>query len=196
MAERGRRTFGPVVLLGLAGAVLTAVAGGRDWATASGRAAGAPVTVAAKGSESAPLVLALGLVALAAWGVVLVVRTRGRRVVGVVGAFASAGALVSAAVSAGRARDDAVRALVARGASGGAASLTGWYVVALVGAVVALAAFVLTVRLAPAWPTMSARYDAPSARGNGAPAPDPSAAGEAAERELWKALDEGHDPTA
>jgi hypothetical protein len=39
-------------------------------------------------------------------------------------------------------------------------------------------------RLAPRWPTMSSRYDAPATR-----------ASEPDETDLWKALDAGHDPT-
>jgi uncharacterized membrane protein (TIGR02234 family) len=193
MAERPRsRSFGPTVLAGLAGATLASVAAARDWAHASGRASGVAVTAAAKGSESAPLALALGLVALAAWGVVLVVRTRARRVVAVVGALASAGVLAATVVAFGRAQDDASRALEARGATGDVtrAALTGWYWAALVGGVLALLAFVAALRLAPRWPAMGTRYDAPAtraAREQAAPA---------TEQDMWRALDDGRDPTA
>ena len=46
------RSFGPTVLLGLAGATLAAVAGTRDWVTASGDAAGINVAAAVKGWKS------------------------------------------------------------------------------------------------------------------------------------------------
>ena len=179
------------MLVGLAAAALTAVAGARTWAHASGRSAGVRVTGTASGSESAPLVVALGLVALAAWGVVLVLRGRVRRVVAGLGALASLGALAAALASPGRARSDAVHAAVAKGGLDPDAftvSLGGWYWVALVGAALATAAFVVAVLHLPAWPAMGSRYDAPSAQ----PAPEEPAT----ERELWKALDDGRDPTA
>ena len=70
------RSYGPTVLLGLAGAGLAAVAGARTWATTEADAAGIRVEAAVSGAESQPLVVALALVALAAWGVVLVMRGR------------------------------------------------------------------------------------------------------------------------
>jgi len=193
MADRPRsRSFGPTVLVGLAGTTLASVAAARDWAHASGRASGVAVTAAAKGSESAPLALALGLVALAAWGVVLVVRTRARRVVAVVGALASAGVLAATVVAFGRAQDDASRALEARGATGDVsqAALTGWYWAALVGGALALLAFVAALRLAPRWPAMGTRYDAPATR------VAQEQAAPATEQDMWRALDDGRDPTA
>jgi len=193
MADRPRsRSFGPTVLVGLAGTTLASVAAARDWAHASGRASGVAVTAAAKGSESAPLALALGLVALAAWGVVLVVRTRARRVVAVVGALASAGVLAATVVAFGRAQADASRALEARGATGDVtrAALTGWYWAALVGGVLALLAFLAALRLAPRWPAMGTRYDAPATRAA------QEQAAPATEQDMWRALDDGRDPTA
>ena len=193
MAERPRsRSFGPTVLVGLAGATLAAVAGARDWARASGSAAGVDVTGVAKGSESAPLVVALGLVALAAWGVVLVVRTRARQVVSVAGALAAAGMVAATALSFGRAQDDAVRAVLAKGAAGDAftTGLTGWYYAAAVGGVLTLAAFVVAVLAAPRWPAMGSKYDAPATRAAA------EGARPATEQEMWRALDDGRDPTA
>ncbi len=193
MAERPRsRSFGPTVLAGLAGATLAAVAGARDWARASGSAAGVDVTGVAKGSESAPLVVALGLVALAAWGVVLVVRARARRVVSVVGALAAAGVVAATALSFGRAQDDAVRAVLAKGAAGDAftTGLTGWYYAAAVGGLLTLAAFVVAVLAAPRWPAMGSKYDAPATRAAA------EGAQPATEQEMWRALDDGRDPTA
>lgn len=194
MPERPRsRSFGPTVLVGLGGATLAAVAGARDWAHTSGTALGAPVTAAAKGSESAPLVVALGLVALAAWGVVLVVRARTRRVVSVLGALASLGVVAATVAAHGRAQQDSLSAVLAKGASGADAfstSLTGWYYAAAVGGVLTFAAFVVAVAAAPRWPAMGSRYDAPAARA------DAEAAAPATEQDMWRALDDGRDPTA
>lgn len=181
-----------MVLLGLAGAALAAVAGARDWARSTGSVAGAQVTATAKGSESAPLVVALALVALAAWGVVLVLRGRARRVVAVIGVLASAGAVAATVAAFGRAQDDAVEAVVAQGASGDAfaGSLTGWYYAAGIGALLALAAFAMAVVAAPGWPAMGSRYDAPAARADAGSEASPS------EQDMWRTLDDGRDPTA
>jgi hypothetical protein len=178
--------FGPTVLLGLAGAALTAVSASRDWATATGSAAGVDVAASVKGSSSAPLAVALALVALAAWGVVLVLRGRARQVGAVVGALAAAGVLATVVAAFGRAQDDAVSAVVARGGTGDAfeSSLTGWYYLSAAAAVVTLLTFGVAAVAAPRWPAMGSRYDAP-----GATEPVP-------EQDMWRALDDGRDPTA
>jgi uncharacterized membrane protein (TIGR02234 family) len=194
MAERRRSaTFGPTVVIGPVAAVLTAVAASRDWATASGSAAGVDVTGSVKGSSSAPLAVALALVALAAWGVVLVLRGRARRAVAVVGALASAGILAAALSALQRVRDDAAAAVAAKGGTGEAlsTSLTGWFWVCVFSAVVCLAAFVVAVVSAARWPEMGTRYDAPAAHGSAAAKP----ATAASEQDMWRALDQGHDPT-
>jgi uncharacterized membrane protein (TIGR02234 family) len=195
--RRGGRSFGPTVLAGLAAAALTAVSASRDWATASGSAAGVDVSATAKGSASAPLAVALALVALAAWGVVLVLRGRIRRAVAVVGAAASAGVLAAVLSVAGRAQDDAVRGVVARGGTGDAftSSLTPWFFVTAVGAVVTLVSFLVAVVAAPGWPAMGSRYDAPVAR-SGDHTGDPASPAPVTEQDMWKALDDGRDPTA
>jgi uncharacterized membrane protein (TIGR02234 family) len=190
VAERPRsRSFGPTVLLGLAAAAATAVSAGRDWATASGSAAGSRVTASTTGSTSAPLAIALALVALAAWGVVLVLRGQARRVVAAVGALAAAGTVVAVVSSLPGVREDAVQAVIAKGGTGvTAGSLTGWYAVCGVTALLTLASLVVAVVVGPRWPAMGSRYDAPAARG---PQPD----GPVAEQDMWRALDDGRDPT-
>ena len=60
----------------------------------------------------------LGLVALAAWGVVLVVRARTRRFVSALGALASAGMIAATVVAFAGAQNDAIRALDERGVTG------------------------------------------------------------------------------
>jgi len=184
------RSFGPVVLAGLAGAVLAAVAASRDWAHASGSAAGVAVAATAKGSSTAPLAVSLALVAMAAWGVVLVVRGRLRQAVAALGLLASAGVVAATVASAARARHDAAAAVVARGGTGHGfdTSLTGWYYACALAALVCAVAFLAASVLAPRWPAMGSRYDAPAAR-----AEQPLGS---SEQELWRAFDEGHDPTA
>ncbi|MGZ4444824.1 MAG: Trp biosynthesis-associated membrane protein [Nocardioidaceae bacterium] len=182
------RSFGPTVLVGLLGAPAAAVAGAKDWAHVDGSAAGIRVSAVAKGSESAPLATALGLGALAAWGVVLVTRGRVRRAVSVLGALASAGVLLATVLAFGSTRDDALAQLAGKGTTSGAghASLTGWYYATAVGALLSLAAFAVATVRSPGWPAMGTKYDAPGAR-----AEQPQS-----EQDMWRALDEGHDPTS
>jgi uncharacterized membrane protein (TIGR02234 family) len=123
---------------------------------------------------------------------VLVLRGRTRRVVAVVGALASAGALVATLADLAGAQDDALALVRAgSGTDTATATLTGWYVAAVVGAALAAAAFVVAVRSAPGWPEMGRRYDAPGARAEPAPTDAP-----ATEQDMWRTLDDGRDPTA
>ena len=187
MSESTRdRSYGPTLVAGLGGAALAAVAGARTWASARGDAAGIKVDEAVPGSESQPLVAGVALVALAAWGVLLVVRGRARRLVAAVGLLAAGGALASWGLALGGVRDDAVQAVVALGAApdGVDTSLSPWFFLAGLGALLTTGAFVVALLRAPGWPQMGSRYDAPAAR----------AAAE--DEDMWRALDEGRDPTS
>lgn len=181
-----RRTFGPVVLLGLAAAGLTAIAGNNPVADADARG-GFAITYDAH----LPLATALGLVVLACWGVVLVTRGRMRRAVASLGTLASAGTL--AAVVAGwlQVPDQLREELAAVGSTDAAVSHTAWWWLALLGAVISVALTASAVLLAPAWPEMGTRYDTPT----GGPVPE-APAEEQSSLDLWKAIDEGRDPTA
>lgn len=192
MAEAGpdrRRTFVPVVLAGASAGALVAVAGSRPWLALSPARADPLDRLADQGEM--PLAAALGLVVLACWGVILVTRGRVRRAVAVLGLLASLGAV--ATVVTGR--------IVLPGSWVNPADLpgpesslgwTGWFWAAAVGAVVSVVATAAAVRFVPAWPEMGGRYDAPGAAGAEATAD----ADDASSLDLWKAMDEGRDPTA
>ena len=140
-----------------------------------------------------PLAAALALVVLACWGVLLVTRGRFRRVVAILGAVAALGLAATTALAPSRLLDDLRAALqTASGASEASVSLTGWYVAAVVGAAVSVVATLAAAVLVRNWPEMGSRYDAPTAAGK------PVAADARPEDNLdmWKALDEGRDPTA
>ncbi|WP_164477863.1 Trp biosynthesis-associated membrane protein [Nocardioides pantholopis] len=187
----GRRTFGPVVLLGLAGGALAAVAGNKPWAVAEDDSQSTSAMMLMFDSGEMPTATGLALVALACWGVVLVTRRRVRRVVAVLAALASAGVLVSVVVGFSSTAD-AVRSDLEGLGLEPQIGHTGWYWAALIGAVLSLAASVLAVRLVPTWPEMGSRYDAPTGA-----APQQAAAPEdRSNLDLWKAMDEGQDPTA
>jgi uncharacterized membrane protein (TIGR02234 family) len=187
-----RRTFAPVVLLGLGTAALAAVASAKPWRGVSGPV-GAPtdssMTTLDTGTHY-PLASAVSLVLLAAWGVLLVTRGRVRRVFAVLALVAAVG-LVVTVLTAYVTMPDAVEGGVGR-LSGRAArdsGFTGWFWTAAVASVLAVLPAALAVRLVPTWPEMGSRYDAPGSAAAAGPAEVES------DLDLWHALDEGRDPT-
>jgi uncharacterized membrane protein (TIGR02234 family) len=184
MAER--RWFAPAVLGGLAGAGLSALAGAKPWAAPDGQPGSALVD---DSGGHVPLAAALGLVALAAWGVVLVTRGRVRRGVAVLGAVVSAALVVTVVIGRSQALDSARHATVDLGRTPSGAHVTPWWWVALVASLLALAASAAAVRFCPTWPEMGSRYDAPTGP---ARAPEPE---QMEDIDLWRAIDQGRDPT-
>jgi len=218
-----RRTFGPVVLLGVAGSGFAAVAGHKEMLSipeATLTAAGGLAPTVQERSVEFPLAGALALVALAAWGVLLVTRGVVRRGMAVLALLAAAGILAVVVVG-GFVQDDAATADLATRLGLAAAVVdverTAWLWIALACSVVALVAAGVAVRDVPAWPEMGRRYDAPTAgaaaaadrRAPGDPSDpsdpsdpgdpgdprDPRDPGERSNLDLWKSLDEGQDPT-
>jgi uncharacterized membrane protein (TIGR02234 family) len=185
-AAEGRRWFGPAVLVGLAGTGVSALAGSKPWAAPDGQAGS---TLVDRTGGHVPLAAALALVGLAVWGVLLVTRGWVRRVVAVLGAGTAVGLVVTAVVGRSSALDSARRATVDLGRTPSGAHTTFWWYVALVAAIVALAAAALAVRFVGSWPEMGSRYDAPTARDE---VDDPA---QMEEVDLWRAIDQGRDPT-
>jgi len=203
MAEpaQARRTFGPVVLLGLAGAGLAAVAGSKPWVRGSSGTistdvdSGISSALSLDSVSQSPLAAALSLVVLACWGVVLVAKGRVRRAVSLLAAVAALGLLATTAVAPWTMPEKLTDALFeASGSDNASTSMTAWFWVALVASVLVLVTNVLAVRWVPAWPEMGSRYDAPT----GSPSSAENDAGEAPTEniDMWKALDQGRDPTA
>lgn len=185
----GRRSFGPVLLLGLAGSGLAAVAGSKPWAALDDDRGVATVAGGAPGEM--PLAGALALVVLACWGVLLVTRGVVRRAVAALAVLAALGTLAAVIVGWSQ-TTEGLRDQVVLLTGDPQVSHTAWWWVALAGTVVSLVASALAVRLTPQWPEMGRRYDAPAA----AAVTDLEAAPEEQSNlDLWKALDEGHDPT-
>jgi uncharacterized membrane protein (TIGR02234 family) len=181
----GRRWFGPAVLAGVAGTGICALAGGKPWASPEGQAGS---TMVDKTGGHVPLAAALGLVGLACWGVLLVTRGRVRRAVAVLGALVAIGLVATVVVGRSTALDSARHATVDLGRTPAGANVTGWWWVALVAAVLALATSALAVRHVASWPEMGSRYDAPSRAASRDPA-------EMEDVDLWRAIDQGRDPT-
>ena len=182
----GRRWFGPAVLGGLAATGACALAGGKPWASPDGQAGS---TLVDETGGHVPLAAALGLAGLACWGVLLVTRGWVRRLVVLLGAVGAVGLVSTAVVGRSSALDSARHATVDLGETPTGAHVTGWWWFALVAAVLALAASALAVRHARDWPEMGSRYDAPTGPRQEL---DPA---DMEDVDLWRAIDQGRDPT-
>ncbi len=192
-----------------------------------------PQVVNVSGADLVPLAGALALAALA--GLAAVIATRGalRRAAGVLLALFGAGAgaaimtsvtaatVVSVAASKVASPESAAVSGAAgsttSGSTGGGALVvsgsaaqafmtgTPWHVAVLAGALLVFIAGLATALRGPGWPVMSARYDAPAARGAGAQPEVPAGRGGRAGRAgqklpldaatMWESLNGGEDPT-
>jgi len=201
-----RRTFAPVLLLGLASAALASVAASKPmarvdpgWLDDRDLRGMVEAQVERVGGDELPLAAALALVLLAAWGVLLVTRGRVRRMVAVVAVVAALG-VVGATWFGFPGLEDALREDLAPmfGAHDDADSApiehTAWFWTLLAAGLVAVLASAAAVRWAPSWPEMGSRYDAPA--GSATTERPASEQGEQSNIDLWKSLDEGNDPTA
>ena len=193
-----RRTFGPVVLVGVGAAALTAVAGHQPWARAHGGTAQADSALIEFATDSgpgeSPAAGALALVLLACWGVVLVSRGRFRRAAAGLAALAGLGVLALVVVGHSDVPAAVRDAVAAVGVTDPDVSRTPWFWLTGAGALASAVAAALAFTWAPAWPEMGQRYDAPP---RAAPSTSPPEQGESerSDTELWKALDDGRDPT-
>jgi uncharacterized membrane protein (TIGR02234 family) len=189
------------VLLGLASAGLAAIAGTKPWVTgrsgtldsSAGSAMSSALSLDVVGES--PLVAALALVVLACWGVVLVTRGRVRRAITVLALVGALGLLAATVEARWSLPDKVADALLeASGADTASTSFTSWYAAALVGAALTIVTTGVAVRLVRHWPEMGTRYDSPTGgRPDGTRDTDEVPAENI---DIWKALDEGRDPTA
>ncbi|MGA8257665.1 MAG: Trp biosynthesis-associated membrane protein [Nocardioides sp.] len=191
MSKATYRSLGVVATVGLASGLAAAVAGNRAWVSVEAAEAGDAafaVALAAASDASAPPVTAFALVLLATWGVVLVTRGRFRRVVAWLGLLAAAGVLVFGIAAWIIAPDAVTDDLASLQVS---TSHTAWSYIGVLAGVGAVVSSVLAVRSVGRWAEMGRRYDAPGAPVAAAHAP----VEEQSSLDLWKALDEGRDPT-
>jgi uncharacterized membrane protein (TIGR02234 family) len=187
-----RGLYAPVVLGTLAAGGLAFFTASRTWAHARIAAEGLPPdTVKVSGSDAQPIVTALALVAVTAALAVLASSPRLRRVVGVFTVIVALAGIV-VVLTGGSSIDDAVAKAVKAspaftGSNTPATHHTIWLALTVVAFVLVAGLGAVTARFGPIWPTMSSRYDAPRVRAAKV-APQTDA-------DMWKALDEGHDPT-
>lgn len=192
-AAEGRR-YGQVLVVGLVSATATTVAVSHPWAAATASVTGLPqLRASVDGADVAPLAAALGVVLLASFGAVLATRGWVRRSLGALVVVCGV-AVLATVIRPGDMRAAVEQGLSARGWSGGSydASTSPWRWVAGAGAVGCMVAGLLVARFGGSWPSMGARYD-PVGR-----PPDPKVTGGegmATEADLWRSIDQGHDPT-
>ncbi len=189
-----RRLYAPVVLATLAAGGLAFFAAGRTWVTSEVVSEGlAPATVSVSGTDAQPLVSALALVVITTSLAILAAGPRLRQAVGVLTILAAATAAIVVPRSGSNRLADALTSAAEKSAAySGPASMTDvshkpWDLVTIAAFVIAVVLGALTVRFGPQWPTMSSRYDAPSTR---------PATNDLSDSDMWKAMDDGHDPTA
>lgn len=193
-----RRLYAPVVLLTLAAGGAAFFMAGRTWTGVDIAANGLPAdfvavngSVTVSGSAAEPLVPALALVVVASALAVLAASARVRIGVGVL-LLVTAVAAIVIVLTGGSALDDAVRRAVEDSPAFTGGSVpdgrddTAWPFATIGAFAVAAVCGLLVLRLGPSWPTMGRRFEAPGAR---AERPVET------EADMWKALDEGHDPT-
>lgn len=187
-----RRLYAPAVLGGLALGGLAFFCAGRVWGSATVVSPGLPTSeVTVTGNDAVPVIGALALVVAAAAIAVLAASARFRVVVGAILIMTGlVGTVLAVRYDAAVMR--AIDAEVAESpAFTGANSpdvvtTSGWPFGAVVAFMLTVALGLLVIGFGRKWPTMGRKYDAPAAQ---------QRAGGDAEPDLWKALDEGRDPT-
>lgn len=195
-----RRGYAGALLLGLLSAAAVTAAVSRPWYEATATSKNLPkIEAAASGADLVPMAGSLGLVLLAAFGAVIATRGWLRRGIGLL--IVASALVVLGTTAAPGGTDEVLRAgLSARGWSGGgyASTATLWRWLSLLGAAGCIAAGAAVVRFGARWPTMGHRYDAPGRAADPAEAPGQAGAepdGSMPAEELWRALDQGRDPT-
>lgn len=187
------RLYGPSVLGALATGGIAFFAASRSWAHATVTANGVPsAPVSVSGADAVGLVPALALVVLAAALAVLAASARVRRGVGVLIIVVS---LVAIAVilRAGGSIDQAVASAVHDSPAFIGANTPDtvshgiWRWVTLLAFLAAAFVGAVIARFGALWPTMGRKYDAPAAHTRTESLED--------EADIWKALDDGRDPT-
>jgi len=190
--RRGRVRSGPglSVLACAAGAVLILIAQAAVWANADiPRATGGVEHLVVHGHDVEPGLRAIGVALLALAVALLATRGWLRRVVGLAVAAVGAAGIAVAASGPGATGPALLHRAFAPTVHSLSTGPNPWWVLAVVGGVVSLAAGLAAVVWGGSWGGLGQRYDAPAA----VPAPAPEPTDDAA---AWRSLDRGEDPTA
>lgn len=201
VTRQRQRGLAPAVLGGLTGGGLALLGAGRAWARTEVEVEGAPaVAVQVLGTDAVPTVAAAAVVVLT--GSLALLATSGllRRAVAALVVLAAIGVLLGT-LTAGPALSDALaRDLLATastdggdaGALAATAERTWWRWLSLSGGLLSLAVGMWSVLHGHTWAVMSSRYEAP---GTGPRGSSDASRGATEDVDLWRALDDGRDPT-
>jgi uncharacterized membrane protein (TIGR02234 family) len=181
-----RRAYALTLAACLIGSALSAYAVTRTWSLhLTPRTGMTDLRTAGTGTDAAPWVIGLALVALAGTGALLATRGVVRRALGVLLALAGAGVAAGAIYG---------RATIDPGSAGAGANV--WPVLCVLGGLIILAGGLTAARQGHLWPAMSARYDRkPVTPSQYHPAASDPELAPADHRTAWDALDRGDDPT-
>lgn len=186
-ASGGRNLLGPAVLSLLAGGLLAFFSLQRTWETAVVSAGGMPDSeVMITGSSAYPVASALSIVLAGSALGVLAATRRTRRFIGaltLIAALAAAAIVIFGSTDAARLRVVSESMTFAGTNEPDAWDRAWWPVPAFVGWLAAAGASFLIMAQGHRWPTMGRKYEAPGATK------------ESDDDDLWKAFDEGRDPT-
>jgi uncharacterized membrane protein (TIGR02234 family) len=188
-----RSGYALTIVAGLAASAACSVAVAQPWARATATVPGLPpIEASVDGADVAPIAAALAVVCLAAFGAVIATRRWVRRALGVL-IVGCAAVVVFVAVAPGSTTGLLEDALSAKGWTGGHydRSVTAWRVVAGFAAALTMAAGAVVARFGGEWATMGARYDSPADTQSARPTADE----ELSDAAMWRALDDGGDPT-
>jgi uncharacterized membrane protein (TIGR02234 family) len=203
------REYAAVLAVGALGAALVLLAAGRPWVHALVVGTPGQVRISPAARSVAPAVSGLGLFALASVVAVVATRRVGRLIVGSLAALAGLGILASVLQTAldpeGAVHDAAVAAAGLTSPTVDNVAVTGWPVVAAVGALLILFGGLAGVLRGSRWPVMSGRYERRPDAGTTTVSTerdrstlrhsDRPQTGGTGQRQMWDALDRGEDPT-
>jgi uncharacterized membrane protein (TIGR02234 family) len=192
----GGRLLALAVLAGLASGGLAFAAARRPWATVEVATEGLPrVVIETVGTSVVPWAGALALVVVTGSLALLPTGGRVRQVVAAVVMLAALGVFLGCAFAGGALSEQVAEDVSASSVSTGlapAADHSPWRWAAVAAGVVGVGVGAWALTRSADWPVMGSRYEAPVPTAGPRPRPD---ADEAAETDLWRAMDRGDDPT-
>lgn len=165
----------------------------RPWVTATASVLGLPtIRASVSGADVVPLVGALGVAMLAAFGAVVATRGVARMALGAAVLIAAA-VVVVACIRVPGVTGQLTAGLSAKGWSGGGGyheTTTVWRWLVLLSSLAAGLAGGVTAVYGREWAEMGSRYDAPTRE-----TPETRRPEELSENDVWRAIDQGRDPT-
>ena len=180
---RGKQAFVPTLAMGVPASVIALVAANKPVVTSTQAAD----RLAELGTV--PLAATVSILPVLAWAALLLLRGKLRMLPAAVGMAASIGTIAAASAGMDAAHQELADEWLSLGQGDAFASeYSTWFWVLNVASLLGALAFSVSLRHGHLWPAMGRKYDAPGA---GAAPAEPTS-----NQDIWKAIDEGRDPTA